>query len=104
VLSFVGRSEKGSSIAFDYILAETLRNPTEAARKQLDSARKAGEPYQYGVDSGGVEPLVERHGLKLMSDLGSKELEQRFLTGSDGKLWGHATPFLAVAHASVAGG
>jgi len=101
VLAFVGSAAKGSSIAFDYMLEESLHSPTDATRKQLDVAAKAGEPYRFGVGEGGVARLVERHGLRLLEDLDAPALEQRFLTGADGKLWGHPAPSLRLAHAAV---
>ena len=102
-LSLVGRGGNGSSIAFDYIHKSTLDAPDGDAERQLDMARDAGEPYQFGVDPPALPALLERNGLVLSSTFVADELVARYLTGSNGAVWGRTCPFLAVAHARVAG-
>jgi methyltransferase (TIGR00027 family) len=100
-LALVARAAEGSSIAFDYIYRSALDHPSDAAKKQLDLARSKGEPYEFGVDPADLAPLLERHGLTLDSNLGSDDLVQRYLVGSDGNVWGRPPPFMGIAHARV---
>ena len=102
-LALVARAAPGSSIAFDYIHRSTLVDPSADAKKQLDLARKQGEPYEFGVDPPDLAPLLERHGLALDSNLGADELAARYLVGSNGDVWGRPPPFLGIAHARVKG-
>jgi methyltransferase (TIGR00027 family) len=98
-LALVARSAAGSSVVFDYVHRRMLETPDAAEAKALERVRAVGEPYRFGVDPGDVAPLVAKAGLTLASNLDAPALEQRYLVGSDGQLWGRMPPYMSIAHA-----
>ena len=100
-LAFVAKMADGSSIAFDYVYRSALEAPSADAKKQFDLARAAGEPYDFGIDPADLGPLLARHALVLDSNLEPDEIIQRYLVGSDGRVWGKPPPFMGIAHARV---
>jgi methyltransferase (TIGR00027 family) len=98
-LGLVARTAKGSSIAFDYVHRRLLDAPDAEEAKALERVRALGEPYQFGLDPDEVAPLFARHRLALESNLDAQALEQRYLIGSDGRLWGRVPAYMGIAHA-----
>lgn len=97
-------SAPGSRVVFDYMLADVVQGRDYSAygsRKTVFWVAYQGEPYVYGIAPGNLENIVNRPGLKLLSDLGPGELSRRYLTGSRGKPLGRIAEFLRIVHAQV---
>lgn len=94
----------GSEVVFDYIVDEVVRGDFSRYRGAYFSAVRLtanGEPWKFGIPEDEVEDFVSQRGLKLISDLGDKELTKNYLIRSNGKPDGHPTPWRRVIHASV---
>jgi methyltransferase (TIGR00027 family) len=102
-LSFVaGEAAPGSTIVFDYVAVEALERPA-AFYGGLQAARhfsRSKEPWRYGVDPERVEELVGGCGLRLTSHYRAHDLQERYLTGSDGVLLGRVPDFHGVVTAA----
>jgi len=93
-ISKVSKCGRGSYIAFDYF-DESCLNST--MRK---SSKKIGEPLKYGIDS--VDDFVREcreqsgrgeHELKVVDNLRSDELKDRYLAKSHGRYIGYSSEF-----------
>ena len=60
-----------------------------------------GEPLKFGIPEGFSRKYVNQRGLKVISDLGPKELSKKYLVRSDGSIDGSPTAFVRVMHAKV---
>jgi len=93
-ISKVSKCGRGSYIAFDYFDESCLNN---TMRK---SSKKIGEPLKYGIDS--VDDFVREcseqserneHELKVVDNLRSDELKERYLAKSHGRYIGYSSEF-----------
>ena len=104
-LAFVrSASAPGSSIVFDYLLSQVVRGDVDGfygARGTVAGVAASGEPYVTGWTPEEAAALVARHGLTVVSDLGPRELTERYLIGSDGRPDGRMADFARVMHARV---
>ena len=98
-----GHSPPGSCILFDYVYREMLEDENDAhgARQLKRKAADLGEPLTFGIDESAVRDFLAERGFELISDLGPRELEQRYLTRSDGRSYGRPYGFASIAHARV---
>ena len=97
-------SASGSEVVFDYICDEVVRgdySKYRGARFLAVRLSANGEPLKFGIPEGHSLEFVTRHGLKVISDLGPKELAKRYLVRSDGSIDGAPTAFVRVMHARV---
>jgi methyltransferase (TIGR00027 family) len=104
VLEFVRRrSGPGSSIVFDYHYQGFTDGTRDyyGGREGRRRVEELGEPCTFGIEEGELPALLERHELGLVSDLGPKELERRYLIRSDGTVDGRPFGFISIAHARV---
>jgi methyltransferase (TIGR00027 family) len=102
LLAFAGaHGSRHTSIVFDYLLAEMVAGSDayHGAAKLRGRLNALGEPLRFGIPRGGVDAVVARHGLTLVSDLGPQELADRHLRGSNGAIAGRPYGFAAIAHA-----
>jgi hypothetical protein len=60
-----------------------------------------GEPFIFGIPEGESAAYVSQRGLKVLSDLKPKDLEEKYLTRSDGSLDGPCTSAFRIMHAAV---
>ena len=100
----VQHSAPGSSIVFDYgykrfIDGEYLNYPH--AESLFKNLKGIGEPITFGIEEGKVKEFVNQRGLKVLSDLGSKELSQKYLIRSDGSVDGQLPEAGGIMHAEV---
>lgn len=97
-------SAPGSEVVFDYICDEVVRgdySKYRGARFLAVRLSANGEPLKFGIAEGHSREYVTQRGLKVISDLGPKELANRYLVRSDGSLDGSPTAFARVMHARV---
>ncbi len=97
-------SAPGSQIVFDYMLEDVVRGADYSAygaRKTVFWVASQGEPYVFGIAPENLESFVGLRGLKLLSDLGPRQLSQRYLTDSQGQPRGKIAEFLRIVHVEV---
>ena len=98
------QSAPGSSVVFDYMPLGVIQRDFEKfpdARRLSFWVAYRGEPFIFGIPEGQSTAYVSKHGLKVLSDLKPKDLEERYLTRSDGTLDGPCTSAFRIMHASV---
>jgi methyltransferase (TIGR00027 family) len=98
------QSAPGSSVVFDYMPSGVIQGDFTTypdARRLSFWVAYRGEPFIFGIPEGESGSYVSQRGLKVMSDLKPKDLEERYLTRSDGTLDGPCTSAFRIMHASV---
>ncbi len=104
-LDFIAeKSAPGSRIIFDYMLEDVVQGfdySPYGARKAVNFVALMGEPYMFGITPKHLEPFINLHGLRLLSDMGPKDLTQRYLICSDGSVSGKIAGFFRIIHADV---
>ena len=103
-LGFIASTARGSSVVFDYMLlgavqGDFVRYPDVRGLSFWVAYR--GEPFVFGIPEGGSAAFVIDRGLEVRSDLGPKDLEEHYLTRSDGTLDGPCTSAFRIMHAAV---
>jgi len=88
-LRFIARhSAPGSRVVYDYILRRVVQGNFDGMYAIAENAMGVallGEPYVTGWTPGGAAAFAKQQGLKVLEDLGTKELTERYLTRSDGE-------------------
>ena len=88
-LRFIARySAAGSRVVYDYVLERVVQGKFDGMYAIADnslSVALVGEPYVTGWTPRGAAAFARQQGLKVIEDLGTKELTERYLIGSDGK-------------------
>lgn len=92
-LEFINNSSHNESIiAFDYVISITEENMKHyyGAKEFAQTWRKhrSGEPFKFAVDDGKIESFLEQRGLKLVTHLDNREIENEFLLNANGSLIG----------------
>ena len=104
-LAFISENAApGSELVFDYIFEQIAKGDFSKmpwARFQAVRVAVHGHPWKFGIDPGKAGDFVTSRGFSVVSDLGAKELAQRYLVGSDGKIDGQPTPFFRIMHAVI---
>jgi methyltransferase (TIGR00027 family) len=102
-LTFISENTApGSELVFDYIFEDIANGDfSKMPWARFQSVRMAayGHPWKFGIAPGKAGDFVTRRGFRVVSDLGAKELAQRYLVRSDGKLDGQPTPYFRILHA-----
>jgi methyltransferase (TIGR00027 family) len=93
------RSGPLSSIAFDYAYRSVVEGGSDAygadvIRKKVKSL---GEPFTFGIEEGKLSSFLAERGFELVSDLGPKALDERYLKGPEGEDLGHVSGFFSIA-------
>jgi O-methyltransferase involved in polyketide biosynthesis len=103
-LAFIASSPPGSSVIFDYMPLGAVQGDFKKypdVRSLSFWVAYRGEPFIFGIPEGKSAAYVEERGLSVISDLGPKQLEARYLTRSDGILDGPCTSAFRIMHAAV---
>jgi methyltransferase (TIGR00027 family) len=103
-LAFIAASAPGSSVIFDYMPLGAVQGDFKKypdVRGLSFWVAYRGEPFIFGIPEGKGVVYVEQRGLSVLSDLGPKELEAKYLTRSDGNLDGPCTSAFRIMHATV---
>lgn len=102
-LEFLGGAAPGSSLVFDYVTHSALVDPAahyggpEAARH----FERTGEPWRFGVEPEGIEPLLVAHGLRTLSHYGPEDLQRSYLADVGLPSDGRVPSFHGIVHAAV---
>jgi len=97
-------SAPGSSVVFDYMPSGVIQGDFETypdIRRLAFWVSYRGEPFIFGIPEGESAAYVSQRGLKVLSDLKPKDLEEKYLTCSDGTLDGPCTSAFRIMHAVV---
>ena len=104
-LDFIARqSARGSRVVYDYIwrrVAQGDYTGLYAARKTATGVASLGEPFVTGWSATEAKAFAERHGLRVLDNLGSAELTRLYLIGSDGKPDGRLAEWIGIIEAVV---
>jgi len=104
-LDFIRRnSAPGSRVVFDYLLRPVIEGRYQgyyAADYLAFAVQRRGEPYVTGWLPAEAAAFVKKHGLVVVEDVGEKELGQRHMLGSDGKLDGRLLNWQRIIEAKV---
>jgi len=104
VLSFVAseRSEQ-TSILFDYLYREVIDGDHSyyGAPELVAQVSSIGEPLRSGIPRGRAAEYLADLGLRLEQDLGPDDAVERYLTRSDGTVFGYPYGCGGFAHARV---
>ena len=103
-LNFIARSAPGSSVVFDYMPLGAIQRDFKKypdIRGLSFWVAYRGEPFIFGIAEGESAAYVRKRGLNVLSDLGPKDLEARYLTRSDGTLDGPCASAFRIMHAVV---
>ena len=98
------RSAPGSSVVFDYMTLGSIKGDW---KKYPDTRRLSfwvkyrGEPFLFGIPEGKERQWVEQRGFSMISDLHQEDLEERYLTMSNGELVGRSTSAFRIMYAVV---
>ena len=88
-LRFIARnSAPGSRVVFDYAIRSAVEGPRDrlfGMTETYEALRARGEPMLTGWTPAEAAALVLASGLVVSEDIGSDELTQRYLIGSDGQ-------------------
>lgn len=97
-LRWIGTTAPGGRVVFTYIHAGLLDGSVEFAggAQVMDSVRRLGEPWTFGVDPAALGAFLASCGLHLREDLGADEYRRRYL-GRDAPGYG----FYRIALAEV---
>lgn len=104
LLSQVGDGVSGrASIVFDYFFDDLATDPDRyhGGRKWVESVRKAGEEFQFGISTDELDATLEECGWRLSSHMDMTELAARYLCGDDGTSVAEPYDFAALARAEV---
>jgi methyltransferase (TIGR00027 family) len=103
-LAFVaGRAPRGSSIVFDYMPRSMVQGSRDyyGAHECREYMEQLGEVYTFGVEDGSTARFLAQRGFSVLSDVGPRELQRRYLVRSDGELHGRVLGFVRIVHARV---
>jgi methyltransferase (TIGR00027 family) len=106
VLEFVAKySQPNSSIAFDYAIRSFIEGDysTYGAKKLAETWEKMGEPGLSGIEDGATDRFLRERGLRIISDLGSDNLEKIYATNNNGEQIGRIWGCMRIVYASVIG-
>ena len=103
-IAFIMSTAPGSSVVFDYMPMGVIRKDF---KKYPDMGSLAfwvsykGEPFIFGIQEGEEQSYFGKLGLEVVSDIGPKEMEAQYLTGTDGKLVGSCASGFRIMYAKV---
>lgn len=80
---------------FDRTLYQVLDKRIEHLKRQV------GEPFIFRIPDYALENFLAVHGLYSISDLGEKELDERYLIRMDRSPHVHSVDFARIVHAGV---
>ena len=104
-LDFIAtRSAPGSAVVFDYLLAGVAAKDWKKYPKARFSATICelhGEPWIFGFPEPSAGPFVQKAGLEVVEDLNGKQMSEKYMTRSNGKLDGVAGAHWGLMHARV---
>jgi methyltransferase (TIGR00027 family) len=103
-LGFVARnSPPHSSIAFDYVALGALRGDSRypGTQQWINVLAEIGHPMTFGIEEDATDVFLRKRGLEVVSQIGSADMERKYLIKSDGELLCRTSSFLCIVHARV---
>lgn len=101
LLEFIAcNSSHGSSVVFSYA-GSVLKSRTDDAETFLKNSDAISEPCLSSIDESEMELFLARRGLRLVSDVGGRELENLYLKDRNGQIAGNVLQVSRIAHAVV---
>jgi|AGTN01.1.fsa_nt_gi methyltransferase, putative, TIGR00027 family len=85
-----GNSGPGSMVTFDHIYASVLRkeNRYYGEKGMVKSVSRIGEGFTFGIEEGKASDFASKHGLSLIDQCSSGDMERKYFTTPDGQLRG----------------
>lgn len=80
-LAFMGRSAKGSSVVFTYVMKSIVERRSEitGAEAMMDFVAKNNAPWVFGLEPAGMQEFLKLFHLALVEDVGSGDYQERYL-------------------------
>lgn len=104
-LGFVARNAPPhSSIAFDFVALGALQGDDgryPGTRHWMNVLAEIGHPMTFGIEEDATDAFLRKRGLEVVSQIGSAEMERKYLVKSDGQLLCRTSSFLCIVHARV---
>lgn len=96
-------SGAGSTVVFDYFYKSIVQGKSDSygARELIKEVSKSGEPFQFGIDQGEIEPFLAGNGFDILSHHTPEEFEKTYLYADDGEFFGKMYGFACHVHARV---
>jgi len=105
IMTFIAaNAAPGSQLVFDYIPEDIVKGDFSVypwARLQSVRTAAYGYPWKFGIAPDKAAKFSTDRGFSVISDLGAKDLAQRYLMRSDGSIDGQPTPFVRIIHVAV---
>jgi methyltransferase (TIGR00027 family) len=81
-------SGAGSMVTFDHIYASVLRNENRyyGEKGMVKAVSRKGESFAFGIEEGKTGDFVSKHGLSMVEQSSSGDLERKYFTTPDGQL------------------
>jgi methyltransferase (TIGR00027 family) len=98
------QSAPGSSVVYDYMPEPIIQGKFgkyKDMRGLTFYVRYRGEPFVFGIPEGEGRSYAEARGLKVLSDIGPKDMNALYLTGSNGKVEFPCASGFRIMHAEV---
>ena len=95
-LAFIrDNSGPGSYVAFDYFYKSAVEGTSGlyGAKEAWASARRVGEPFQFGIVESGIQGFAAENGFQVLSHYKPEELEQAYLRADNGDYLGKMFAF-----------
>jgi methyltransferase (TIGR00027 family) len=101
-LNFI-RQNSGNSVAFNYIYKSAVDGTCDyhGTREVVKSVSDSSEPYQFGVEEGEIEQFLNSRGFEIVAHYTAEELENKYLTKSDGSIFGKISGHICLVLAST---
>jgi len=103
-LAFIrDNSAGGSTICFDYMVQAPDMASRHGVKAIYEAWRKiySSEHVQFGIDEGSLERFLLQRGFRLLENLTTEQIENRFLTLKDGTLAGRVLALFNIAYAET---
>jgi methyltransferase (TIGR00027 family) len=86
----------GSTFVWDYLDSAVVDGTTlyQGALRARTAVAKRGEPYTFGLSSGGAERLLSSHGFRATQNFSITDLARRY--GGEGGVWFNADDFFGI--------
>jgi methyltransferase (TIGR00027 family) len=96
-LSFINKTS-GNTVAFNYIYKSVVEGTCDyyGAKEIIKATAESEEPYQFGIEEGKIEQFLHERGFQVVSHYTAEELEKKYLTTTDGSLFGRFSGYVCL--------
>ena len=80
-LAYVGKSARGSAIAFTYVLKSIIerRSDIPGANEMADFVARSSAPWIFGLEPSEVPAFLKEFGLTLVADAGNADYQEKYI-------------------------